>query len=262
MTTMAKMTLSEGAVDFIDDARLNDLVTNTPEDTGRVREIIAKSLAKQHLSLEETAALLAVENRDLTEEIFETARELKNKVYGNRIVLFAPLYIGNDCVNDCAYCAFRRSNPDAVRRTLDRDELQQQVEALENKGHKRLIIVFGEHPMYNADFIHDCVKLIYSVKLDHGEIRRLNINAAPLDVPGYRRVKEAGIGTYQVFQETYHHETYAKVHPANTRKGDYLHRLDALSRAQEAGIDDVGIGALFGLYDWRFEVLGLVNHAL
>jgi 2-iminoacetate synthase len=262
MTTMARLTLSDGAIDFIDDAYLGELVANTSADAGRVRELLAKSLAKEHLSVEETAVLLAAEDGELVEEIFETARALKGKVYGNRIVLFAPLYIGNDCVNDCAYCAFRRSNRDAVRRTLSRDELRQQVEALESRGHKRLIVVFGEHPTYNADFIHDCVKLIYSVKIGHGEIRRLNINAAPLDIAGYRRVKAAGIGTYQVFQETYHHETYGKVHPANTRKGNYLHRLDALSRAQEAGIDDVGIGALFGLYDWRFEVLGLIRHAL
>lgn len=262
MTTMAKPTLSQQAGDFIVDAYLTALIEGTRPDRGRVREVVAKSLSKQHLSVEETAVLLAAEDPELVAEVFETARTLKRSVYGNRIVLFAPLYIGNDCVNDCAYCAFRRSNLNAVRRTLSFDELRQQVEALENKGHKRLIIVFGEHPRYNADFIHDCVALIYRVKVGHGEIRRLNINAAPLDVEGYARVKAAGIGTYQVFQETYHHATYSEVHPANTRKGNYLYRLDALSRAQEAGIDDVGIGALFGLYDWRFEVLGLVSHAL
>jgi 2-iminoacetate synthase len=262
MSTMAKLTLSEGARDFIDDARLTGLLERPRPDAARVRDVIAKSLAKEHLTVEETAVLLTADDPDLVEEVFAAARELKRKVYGNRIVLFAPLYIGNHCVNDCAYCAFRRSNPDAVRRTLSSDELRQQVEALEHKGHKRLIIVFGEHPQYDAEFIHDCVKLIYNVKRGRGEIRRLNINAAPLDVEGYARVKAAGIGTYQVFQETYHHATYAEVHPPDTRKGDYLYRLDALSRAQEAGIDDVGIGALFGLYDWRFEVLGLVQHAL
>jgi len=262
MTRMADMALSEGAVDFIDDAYLTGLVEKTLADAGRVRELLAKSLSKQALSVEETAYLLAATDDDLVEEIFETARELKRNVYGNRIVLFAPLYIGNECVNDCAYCAFRRSNKDAVRRTLDVDETRRQVEALENKGHKRLILVFGEHPRYDADFIHDTVRTVYETKVGHGEIRRVNINAAPLDVPGYKRVKEAGIGTYQVFQETYHHETYAKLHPADTRKGNYPYRLDALSRAQEAGIDDVGVGVLFGLHDWRFEVLGLVAHAL
>lgn len=262
MTTMANLSLSAGAVNFIDDARLSELLASPRPDAGLVREIIAKSLSKQALSVDETAVLLAADDPELVEEIFATARQLKTNVYGNRIVLFAPLYIGNDCVNDCVYCAFRRSNRDAIRRTLSSDEIRQQVEALENKGHKRLILVFGEHPHYDAEFIHDTVEQVYSIKVGKGEIRRVNINAAPQDVAGYRHIKEAGIGTYQVFQETYHPETYAKVHPARSRKGDYLYRLDALSRAQEAGIDDVGIGVLFGLYDWRYEVMGLVAHSL
>ncbi|NLX14380.1 MAG: [FeFe] hydrogenase H-cluster radical SAM maturase HydG [Phycisphaerales bacterium] len=260
MRAMAQMTLSEHATDFIDDDRLNGLLRSRP-DEARVRAIIEKSLAKQALNVEETAVLLNAEEPDLVEEIFEAARRLKRNVYGNRIVLFAPLYIGNECVNDCLYCAFKRSNPDAVRRTLAEQELRRQVEALENQGHKRLILVFGEHPRYDATFIADCVRTVYDVHAGHGQIRRVNINAAPLDHVGYKTVKEAGIGTYQVFQETYHHATYARVHPSNTRKGNYGYRLDALSRAMEAGIDDVGIGALFGLYDWRFEVLGLVAHA-
>ena len=193
--------------------------------------------------------------------MFEAARQLKRDVYGRRIVLFAPLYIGNSCVNDCTYCGFRRSNREAVRRTLDLAEVRKQVEALEDCGHKRLILVFGEHARYDAPFIADTVRTVYATKRGKGEIRRVNINAAPLDLDGYRLVKEAGIGTYQVFQETYHHATYSAVHPPGTRKADYVWRLDALSRAMEAGLDDVGIGALFGLYDWRFEVLGLVTHA-
>lgn len=261
MFGLAELPLSKGAIDFVDDARLAALLAETKPDAGRVREVLARSRAKEALSVEETAVLLAAEEPDLIEEIFETARQLKRDVYGNRIVLFAPLYIGNECTNDCVYCAFRRSNREAVRRTLDPDEIRQQVAALESKGHKRLILVFGEHPHYGADFIHDTVRMVYETRVSHGEIRRVNINAAPLDVPGYRRVKAAGIGTYQVFQETYHHATYARLHPPDTRKGNYLHRLDALSRAQEAGIDDVGIGVLFGLYDWRLEVLGLVTHA-
>ena len=256
------MELSEGAVDFIDDARLQGLLTETRPDPVRVRDVLAKSLAKAALTVEETAVLATVEDHDLIEEIFQAARELKQRVYGNRIVLFAPLYVGNSCTNDCAYCAFRRSNKKALRRTLSADEIRSQVTALERRGHKRLILVFGEAPGYGADFIHDCVKTVYDVKVDHGSIRRVNINAAPMDVDGFRRIKSAGIGTYQIFHETYHHETYHKCHPANTRKGNYLYRLDALDRAQEAGIDDVGIGSLFGLYDWRFEVLGLVTHAL
>lgn len=261
MCALASIQMSENAVDFIDDAHLQALVDKAPEDASRVRDVIAKSMSKEPLTLDETAALLAAESPELVEEIFDAARELKRSVYGNRVVLFAPLYIGNDCVNDCLYCAFRRSNRDSVRRTLTDEELRQQVKALENVGHKRLILVYGEHPRYDADFIADTVRQVYSVKTGHGEIRRVNINAAPLDADGYKKVKDAGIGTYQIFQETYHHETYARMHPAGTRKGDYLWRLDGLSRAFEVGCDDMGIGALFGLYDWRFEVLGLVSHS-
>jgi len=252
----------KGAVDFIDDARLASLLDPGPPDPGLVRDIIAKSLAKQALSVEEAATLIRADAPEQVEAIFEAARELKRTVYGNRIVLFAPLYIGNYCVNDCAYCGFHRSNVDAVRRTLGEAELRQQVEALEDKGHKRLILVFGEHPRYSPEFLADTVRLVYSIRKGHGSIRRVNINAAPLDHEGYRIVKSAGIGTYQIFQETYHHPTYARMHRPGTPKGDYLWRLDGLSRAFEAGCDDVGIGALFGLYDWRFEVLGLVTHAL
>jgi len=261
MSAMAAMTLSRDARDFIDDDYLGGLLDGPPADQARVRDVIAKSLAKEALKVEETAVLLKATDPDLIEEIFEAARELKRTVYGNRIVLFAPLYIGNECVNDCAYCGFKRSNKSVVRRTLSQDEIRAQVEALENRGHKRLILVFGEHPMYDARFIADSVRTVYATKVGRGSIRRVNINAAPLDVEGFRIVKEAGIGTFQIFHETYHHATYARMHPANTRKGDYLHRLDALDRAFLAGIDDVGIGALFGLYDWRFEVLGLVAHA-
>lgn len=260
--TEAHARLSTGAVDFIDDAHLTCLIDEAKAEPHRVRDIIAKSLAKETLQPEETAVLLAAEAPDLVEEVFEAARELKRRVYGNRIVLFAPLYIGNECVNDCRYCAFRRSNRDAVRRTLTHNEIRDQLRVLEGKGHKRLILVFGEHPTYDAAFIAECVRTVYAFKHGHGEIRRVNINAAPMDLDGYRTVKAAGIGTYQVFQETYHHETYRRMHPEGTRKGDYLWRLDALSRAFEGGCDDVGIGVLFGLYDWRFEVLGLVTHAL
>mgnify|MGYP005842659093 CR=1 FL=1 len=252
--------LSEGARDYIDDRHLQSLL-GRPPDPGQVREIIAKSLSKSPLTVEECAALLNATDPQLIEWIFEAARQLKRDVYGNRIVLFAPLYVGNACVNDCAYCGFRRSNPQAVRRTLSPEEVRAQVEVLEGKGHKRLIVVFGEHRRYGPEFIAETVQRIYSVRNGKGEIRRVNVNAAPLDHDGYRTVKAAGIGTYQIFQETYHHATYAAVHPRGTPKSDYLWRLDALDRAWESGCDDVGIGALFGLYDWRFEVLGLVAHA-
>ena len=262
MSKLAAMTLSENCIDFIDDDFLTKLLTGPQPSRSRIQEIISKSLAKEALTVEETADLLHADDPETVESIFAAARQLKTQVYGNRIVLFAPLYIGNACVNDCLYCAFRCSNQQAVRRTLTTTEIRQQVEALENVGHKRLIMVFGEHPQYNADYIADCVREVYDTRVGHGEIRRVNINAAPMDHDGYRKIKAAGIGTYQIFQETYHHQTYAKVHPPATRKGDYLYRLDGLSRAFEAGCDDVGIGALFGLYDWRFEVLGLVSHAL
>lgn len=256
-----KTRLSQSGIDFINEEHLHGLL-GRPADAGKVRDIIAKSMSKQPLAVEETAALLAADEPELTEQIFDAARQLKRDVYGNRIVLFAPLYIGNECTNDCHYCAFRRSNRDQIRRTLDEDDIRRQVVALEDKGHKRLILVFGEHPHYDAPFMADCVRHVYAIRSGKGEIRRVNLNAAPLDHEGYSIVKAAGIGTYQIFQETYHHETYAKVHPANTRKSDYLWRLDGVARAMEAECDDVGIGALFGLYDWQFEVLSLVSHAL
>jgi len=263
MTTLCKMTWSRAAEDFIDGERLENLLTRPAADAAAVRDVIAKSLAKQALDLEETALLLRAESPELVEEIFDAARTLKRTVYGNRIVLFAPLYVGNECVNDCEYCAFKRSNRDVVRRTLEEAELAEQVRALERAGHKRLIVVFGEHPRYDAEFIARSVRTIYATRSEpSGEIRRVNVNAAPMDHEGFRRVHEAGIGTYQIFQETYHRPTYERMHPRGTRKGDFLWRLDAMGRAMEVGQDDVGIGALFGLCDWRFEVLGLVAHAL
>jgi 2-iminoacetate synthase len=252
---------SQSGCDFIDEGHLDGLL-NRHADATEVRDIIAKSMAKQPLAVEETAALLAADQPELIDEIFDAARRLKRDVYGNRIVIFAPLYIGNDCSNDCLYCAFRRSNQQVNRRTLDEEEIRTQVLALENKGHKRLILVFGDHPHYDAEFIAECVQHVYGTASLRGEIRRVSINAAPMDHQGYAIINAAKIATYQIFQETYHHETYRRVHPPNTRKADYLWRLDGVARAIEAECDDVGIGALFGLYDWRFEVLGLVSHAL
>jgi 2-iminoacetate synthase len=255
-------TLSENAVDFIDDSLLHSLIKNTKEDKARLRDIFDKSKAKQALTLEETAALLAIESPDGLEELYQTARDLKRSIYGNRIVLFAPLYIGNNCINNCTYCGFRSSLKDAVRKTLTDQELVEEVASLEREGHKRLILVYGEHPKYTPEFIASTVRTCYNVKVGKGEIRRVNINAAPMSVDGFRTVKESGIGTFQVFQETYHRETYAKYHPVNTVKGDYMWRLNAMDRAFEGGIDDMGIGALFGLYDWRYDVLGLISHAI
>ena len=243
MSSVMDKRLSRSGHDFIDDERLHGLL-HVRAEPSHVRDIIAKSMSKVPLAVEETAVLLAAEEPALVEEIFDAARQLKRDVYGNRIVLFAPLYVGNNCTNDCVYCAFRRSNHEEVRRTLDEESLRQQVLALENKGHKRLILVFGEHPDYDAEFMAECVHHVYGTTTGRGEIRRVNLNAAPLDHDGYRIVKAAGIGTYQIFQETYHHETYRRVHPKNTNKSSFLWRLDGVARAMEADCDDVGIGAV------------------
>ncbi len=246
---------------FIDDAAIHGLIQSPSEDLGHVRAILDKSLAKEPLTVEETAVLVNADMPEAVEMMCDAARELKKRVYGNRIVLFAPLYIGNHCINDCKYCAFRKSLRTTVRKTLSPSELKEQVVALEDAGHKRLILVFGEHPSYTPEFIAQTVRDTYAVKHGNGEIRRVNINAAPLDHDGYKIVKDSGIGTYQIFQETYHQKTYGEVHPPQTHKGDYMYRLHGLTRAYEAGCDDVGIGALFGLYDWRYEVLSMITHS-
>lgn len=249
--------------DFINDEEIMDLLEKGKgAEKSEIREIFAKSKERNRLEPEETAKLLQINDEDLLEEMFSLARQIKEDVYGNRIVFFAPLYIGNNCINNCLYCGFRRDNKSIVRKTLTMEELRDEVIALENSGQKRLILVYGEHPMYDADFIVETIKTTYETKTGNGEIRRVNINAAPMDVEGYRKLKEAGIGTFQIFQETYHHETYAKIHPKGDMKSDYQWRLYGLDRALEAGIDDVGIGALFGLYDWKFEVMGLLYHTI
>jgi 2-iminoacetate synthase len=253
--------LSQSGTDFVDEPLFESLL-KCKADIGKIREIIAKSKNKEALTTEETAALLNADEPELIEQIYDTARQLKKDVYGNRIVLFAPIYIGNYCINDCAYCGFRRSNHDSIRRTLTNDELKEQIRRMLAMGHKRTIAVFGEHRNYGPEYIADCVKTIYSVSYKNSTIRRVNINAAPLSVEGYRIVKEAGIGTYQVFQETYHHSTYTRMHPKGTRKSDYMWRLDSPARAIEAGCDDVGLGALFGLAGWKFDALSLVAHAV
>lgn len=244
---------------FIDPDEIWGYINETKSDRESVRAVIAKSLDKQRLTMHETAILINATDPELIEEIKEGARELKKRVYGNRIVLFAPLYVGNKCINNCKYCGFRVSNKEAVRKTLSDEELIHEVEALEDNGQKRLILVYGEHPEYDAEYIAHTVKTVYGVKKGQGEIRRVNINAAPLEIEGFRIVKESGIGTYQIFQETYHPEAYLNYHLGG-QKRNFNYRLTSLDRAQEAGIDDVGIGALFGLYDWRYEVLGLIRH--
>ena len=253
---------TEGVKSFIPTAKINDLIKSqghAPES--RIREIIAKSLDKNRLEPEETAALLSVQDPELKQLILHGAKELKERIYGNRIVLFAPLYVGNECVNDCVYCGFRISNKECHRATLSKEQLVSETKSLVETGHKRLIMVYGEHPKYDPEFIADTVQTVYDTKYKKGEIRRVNINAAPLDIEGFRTVKSVGIGTYQIFQETYHEETYKKLHPSGP-KSSFLWRLDGLDRAMKAGIDDLGIGALMGLYDWKFEVMGLLYHTI
>ncbi len=244
---------------FIDPEEIQSILDNTVSSTERIKEVIDKSLNKKRLNLEETAVLLNATNPEDIKLIKEGARKLKKNVYGNRIVLFAPLYIGNKCSNNCKYCGFSAENKDTIRKTLEKKEIIQEIEALEENGQKRLILVYGEHRDYSPEYIADNVKTAYSVKKGRGEIRRVNINAAPLDIEGFRTVKEAGIGTYQIFQETYHPEAYKWYH-THGKKANFENRLTSLDRAQEAGLDDVGIGVLFGLYDWKYEVLGLIRH--
>jgi len=252
--------------DFIDeDAIEKALNENRHLDTKRIKDILQKSQAIKTLNLDETAALLNVKDEGLWEEIFQTAAIVKKKVYDNRIVTFAPLYCSNLCVNNCAYCGFKSDNS-IERKKLTTDEIREEVKILAGKiGHKRLVTVYGEHPDSDVHYIADTLKTIYSVKVKtkngYGQIRRVNVNCAPLPIADLKILKQAGLGTYQVFQETYHRKTYQKLHPSSTIKGNYHWRLYCMHRALDAGIDDVGIGILFGLYDWKFEVMGLVSHA-
>ena len=254
--------------DFIDEGEIvRELEETRGPDVGMVRDILQKSLDIKLLTPRETAVLLNVEDPELLEEMKGVALEVKKRVYDNRIVFFAPLYCSNVCVNRCVYCGFRSDNCEEKRHVLTPAEIRQETEAVIDQGHKRLIAVYGEHPLSDADYIADSISEIYSVKRTtptgngFNNIRRVNVNAAPMSVADLRKLWRAGIGTFQVFQETYHRGRYAELHPADTVKGNYRWRLYAMHRAMDAGIDDVAIGALFGLYDWRFEVMGLVRHA-
>lgn len=248
--------------DFIDEGFImQTLLTNQQADKARIREIIAKSKALVRLNPDETAALLSCQDEELWQEMYQAGLEIKQSVYGRRIVTFAPLYISNYCVNSCVYCGFRSENQASQRKQLTIPELEAEIKALVGKGHKRLIMVYGEHPRSDVHYIAKTLKVAYATKEGNGEIRRANVNAAPLSVEDLEILRDVGIGTFQVFQETYHHQTYKKMHPRGL-KADYLWRLYALHRAMEAGVDDVGIGALFGLYDWKFEVMSLLLHTI
>jgi 2-iminoacetate synthase len=227
----------------------------------RVKKIIDKSKRLQGLTPEEVATLLQCQDEKMIQYLFKTAKRVKEMIYGKRLVLFAPLYVSNFCINDCAYCGFRRSNTKMLRKKLTLDEVREEVKILEKMGHKRLLLEFGEDPVKNPiDYVTEVIKTVYSTK-NGGEIRRVNVNIAAAEVEDYIKLKEARIGTYQLFQETYHRKTYEKMHRSGP-KSDYKYRLFAMDRAQEGGIDDLGIGALFGLYDYRFEVIALLLHSI
>ncbi|MDR0766672.1 MAG: radical SAM protein, partial [Odoribacteraceae bacterium] len=255
--------------DFIDKTAIEqELERQRRPETRRVREILQKSLEIKTLSPAETATLLNVEDPALLAEMQETALAVKRKVYDNRIVFFAPLYLSNLCVNNCLYCGFREENKEEKRHVLSMEEVTREAAAVIDEGHKRVIAVCGEHPRSDVDYMADTLAAIYSVKRTtpsgkgFNNIRRVNVNAAPMEIAALRKLWRAGIGTYQVFQETYHRGRYAELHAPSSIKGNYRWRLYAVHRAMDAGIEDVAIGALFGLHDWRFEVMGLLHHAL
>lgn len=226
-------------------------------DPKQIRAILAKALTLEILSLKETSILIALEDNELWEEVFETARLLKEKVYGNRIVLFAPLYLSNECVNDCIYCGFRSGNKKARRKSLSVDNALEEASVLADKGYKRLLLVTSEHPkLSGVDYLVKVIDEIYK-KTD---IRILHVNTQPMDVEDFKKLKVSGIGVYQCFQETYHLPTYVKMHPSGP-KADYEWRLGAMDRAIEAGFEDVGMGVLLGLYDWRWDVWALIAHS-
>ncbi len=229
-------------------------------DAGQVREVLAKARELRGLEAPDMAALMPTSDPELLAELFATAHDVKDTIYGRRLVLFAPLYVSNMCGNECTYCAFRARNKAVVRRALSQEEIAHEVGILVDQGHKRVLLVAGEsYPHEGFDYVLRCIDTIYSVKRGKGEVRRVNANVAPLTLEEFRALKARKIGTYQLFQETYHHQTYAAVH-LRGKKRDYGWRVSAMDRAMEAGIDDVGIGVLFGLFDWRFELLALLQH--
>jgi 2-iminoacetate synthase len=238
------------------------LDTKKSSDNFLVTEILAKALELKGLSLSEVAHLLKVENQDLLAQIFSAANKVKEKIYGKRLVLFAPLYLSNLCANECSYCAFRAGNKSLPRRFLSPKEIALEVKALIQEGQKRLLLVAGEaNPTGSFQYFLDSIATVYQTKTKKGEIRRVNVNLAPLEIEEFKLLKQAGIGTYQLFQETYNRKVYRQVHKKG-KKADYDWRISVFDRAFKAGIDDVGLGVLFGLSDWRFEVLALLQHAL
>ena len=247
--------------EFIDEGQINQILSETKEcDSHRVRNVLQKARELNGLTLEEAAVLFSINSSELTEELFDTAKYAKTEIYGSRIVFFTPLYISNLCFNNCAYCAFRSTNTDMKRRALSMEEIAHEVQLIIDQGHKRILIVSGEsYGTSGLQYVLDAIKTAYSVKSNGGEIRRINVNIAPLTVPEFEELKKTEIGTFQIFQETYHRETYRSVHLGG-RKRDYDWRVTAVDRAMAAGISDCGIGPLLGLYDWRFELLAMLMH--
>lgn len=248
------------AEQIIDEGRIFQALNlaHAPEDA-ELDDILAKAHTLQGLSLEEAAVLLQAQPAQ-TERVFATAEYVKEAIYGKRMVLFAPLYTTNICVNDCLYCNFRRSNKDLVRKRLSLEEIAAETRALVGQGHKRVLMVLGEDPRVAIDTMAAEIQTVYATKVGNGEIRRVNVNAAPMEPDRFRVLHEAGIGTYQCFQETYHRETYKLMHPVGP-KSDYDYRVTVFDRAIAGGVDDFGLGGLFGLYDPRFEVMALLMHA-
>lgn len=252
------------AEEFINHAEILETLKFADEhkdDLVYVDSIIEKAKLRKGLSHREASVLLACDNEEKVKEIYDLAEQIKKDFYGNRIVMFAPLYLSNYCVNGCLYCPYHQKNKHIVRKKLTQEEVAKEVIALQDMGHKRLAIEAGEDPVNNPiEYILDCIKTIYSIKHKNGAIRRVNVNIAATTVENYRKLKEAGIGTYILFQETYHKESYEYLHPTGP-KHNYAYHTEAMDRAMEGGIDDVGIGVLFGLDKYRYEFAGLLMHA-
>ncbi len=247
---------------WLDDATIERVLASScsREDPARAREVLAKARELKGLSLTDVAVLMGLSSPELTTELYHTAKAVKEEIYGNRIVLFAPLYISNLCSNECLYCAFRKSNTEVTRRALSRDEILEETRIILRQGHKRVLMVAGEaYPGSGIDYVLDAIDAIYEAREGGGNIRRVNVNLAPLSVEDFRRLKERHIGTFQLFQETYHRPTYESVHLAGPKR-DLDWRASSFDRAMLAGIDDVGMGLLYGLYDWRYETLALMMH--
>jgi 2-iminoacetate synthase len=253
--------MSEHPVIQIDEAEIEKTLNAARRhDPARVREVLAKASLAKGLDPADVAVLASVSDPELLGELFTTARNIKEHIYGRRLVIFAPLYVSNLCGNECLYCAFRARNKEVARKALTQEEIAREIKALVEQGHKRILLVAGEsYPNEGFSYITKCIETIYATRSGNGEIRRVNANVAPLTLEEFRQLKAANIGTYQLFQETYHHGTYSKVHLGGKKK-DYDWRIGAMDRAMEAGIDDLGVGVLFGLFDWRFEILAMLQH--